>query len=586
VLVKNYKKIIAALVATFALATTGIAQGVEVPGEQFVLANPPTSDRYTGVNLADDNSAKNTYSSLEAFTATGTSRESSILTRQTCSAVGAPGCEASKYFQYNAQLGMCDSTLNTNCAVRVFARDGSGNEVEGKFVKSFPGKTEFSYAGDSSIGLPAGTSPFIVDFPTHPHAGGTLYLVALYLTGSRGFNEQQFSVENFSTGIFAVSIVDGRFSMARPADQAGTRPDHKVGGRQSTAGGFNMDQSSTRRSACVQTSLTQCLLPWTLPINTTFGFTVKLHEKITGWLHGRLTDAEAIISQSVDGDQLLTISGKPALVPGIYGWFKKDAYPTPLKNFYSSQDQRSVDSNGLGWPKPGDESSMGSDGLPWSIMKEGFGYNEGGFKETLAWIDALGDKAAYAQTVWSAKSMNNQYQQCLKGSETLSGIVSTNSTMYIGSPPSFNQANQTLDYKVISPHFLPDGTEFKGSYDLLIRSSIARCIYGFSSAPISATISVISSDGTAQIATTLVREKDGWLSLSAKNFTFSSPTINVKLTQEKAIEATPTPTPTPAPSVAAKPISKKSTTITCVKGKTTKKVAGSKPVCPAGYKKK
>jgi hypothetical protein len=321
-----------------------------------------------------------------------------------------------------------------------------------------------------------------------------------------------------------------------------------------------------------------------LPLNTSFGFTVKLHEKVTGWLHGRLTDAEAIISQSVDGDQLLTISGKPALVPGIYGWFKKDAYPTPLKNLYSSQDQRSVDSNGLGWPKPGDESSMGPDGLPWSIMKEGFGYNEGGFKETLAWIDALGDKAAYAQTVWSAKSMNNQYQQCLKGSETLSGIVSTNSTMYIGSPPSFNQANQTLDYKVISPHFLPDGSEFKGSYDLLIRSSIARCIYGFSSAPISATISVISSDGTAQIATTLVREKDGWLSLSAKNFTFSSPTINVKLTQEKAIEATPTPTP--APSVAAKPISKKATTITCVKGKTIKKVGGSKPVCPAGYKKK
>ena len=209
-------------------------------------------------------------------------------------------------------------------------------------------------------------------------------------------------------------------------------------------------------------------------------------------------------------------------------------------------------------------------------MKENVGYDEGGFKEALAWIDAGGDNATYAQTVWAAKSMNNQYQQCMKGVNTLSGIVSTNSTMYIGSPPTFNQADQSLDYKVVSPHYLPGGTEFKGSYDLVIRSDVARCIYGFSSAPISATISVISSDGTAQVATTLVREKDGWLTLSAKNFTFSAPTVKVSLTQEA-----------PKPAEIVRPAAKaKKSTITCIKGKTSKKVVGSKPLCPAGYKKK
>jgi len=45
--------------------------------------------------------------------------------------------------------------------------------------------------------------------------------------------------------------------------------------------------------------------------------------------------------------------------------------------------------------------------------------------------------------------------------------------------------------------------------------------------------------------------------------------------------ASPTPTPIPTPVVAAKP-----TTITCVKGKLTKKITMVKPVCPAGYKKK
>lgn len=530
---KLVKKISIALIIPAIALGGNFAQAADIPGEQFVLSNPPTADRYTGVNLADDNAAKNTFSALEAFTANGTTRDASILTRQTCQKIGDKGCDAKKYFQYNAQLGMCDSTVTTDCVTKVFARDESGAEVEGTFVENFPGNTEFSYPGDPSIGLPAGTSPFVVDFPTHPHAGGSLYLVVLWLQGSRGFNEKQFDVEHFSTGIFAVSKVSGHYTMARPADNEETRPDHKLGGRQATAGGFNTDPSLPRRSACVQTSLTECLLPWAMPLDTSFGFTVKLHEKVTGWLHGRIADAQSVITKAKDGDQLLTIAGKPTLVPGIYGWFKKDEYPTPLKNYYSKQDIKQVNSNGLGWPKPGSEGQMGPDGLPWSIMKEGFGYDEGGFAETLAWIAALGNKAQYAQTVWSAKSIGNQYEQCMKGAEGLSGIVSTNSTMYIGNPPTFEKVSQSLDYKVVSPHFLPNGDEFKGSYDLVINSKVARCIYGFSSAPVSAKITILSANGSTQVATTTFTEKDGWMHLVARGFTFSSPTVRVKLSQSK-----------------------------------------------------
>jgi hypothetical protein len=117
-----------------------------------------------------------------------------------------------------------------------------------------------------------------------------------------------------------------------------------------------------------------------------------------------------------------------------------------------------------------------------------------------------------------------------------------------------------------------------------MRSDIARCIYGFSNAPIKAEISITSDEGEKKVATTIVNEKNGWLYLSAKGFTFSSPIINVKLSQEKEVVATPTPTPTP--SAVAKPAAKKSVTISCVKGKTTKKVTAVSPKCPAGYKKK
>jgi hypothetical protein len=70
--------------------------------------------------------------------------------------------------------------------------------------------------------------------------------------------------------------------------------------------------------------------------------------------------------------------------------------------------------------------------------------------------------------------------------------------------------------------------------------------------------------------------------MTAGGFTFSTPSIKVKLSQEApATSAAPAATPAPA----AKPVAKK-TTIACVKGKTTKKVTAIKPTCPTGYKKK
>jgi hypothetical protein len=47
-----------------------------------------------------------------------------------------------------------------------------------------------------------------------------------------------------------------------------------------------------------------------------------------------------------------------------------------------------------------------------------------------------------------------------------------------------------------------------------------------------------------------------------------------------------TPTPTPTPTVAKPTTVAKKTTITCVNGKTTKKVTAVNPKCPSGYKKK
>jgi hypothetical protein len=148
--------------------------------------------------------------------------------------------------------------------------------------------------------------------------------------------------------------------------------------------------------------------------------------------------------------------------------------------------------------------------------------------------------------------------------------------------PKFDKAEQSLNYTVGASHLDSKGDLFKGYYQLNLRSDIARCLYGFGSAPIQAKIEVSSSDGTPSVATTVISERDGWLKMTAGGFTFSTPSIKVKLSQDAPAPApSASATPTPAAKAAAKKI-----TITCVKGKTSKKVTAIKPTCPTGYKKK
>jgi hypothetical protein len=107
-------------------------------------------------------------------------------------------------------------------------------------------------------------------------------------------------------------------------------------------------------------------------------------------------------------------------------------------------------------------------------------------------------------------------------------------------------------------------------------------------------LAIVNNGENQRIATENLGERNGWVFLSAAGFTFSDPTIKVKLTQDPpAPSPTPTPsaTPTPTPSASAIPATVASPAVkanpkavTCIKGKKTKKYANGK--CPRGWKKK
>jgi hypothetical protein len=283
--------------------------------------------------------------------------------------------------------------------------------------------------------------------------------------------------------------------------------------------------------------------------------TVRIDNSLTGFLFGRIKNVNLDLTALSPTANLLRVEAEPIDVPKIYAYVAKSElskYPKIVEYWNTRRLQLAATdftSNDTVDTGPAPEWAMG-DFL--------------GFEE-------LVKSGPLVTSIWrfGTQAGVGSGSKCFDDKSKLQGLVTTNAPTYLPYPPVFEK--DELAYKVAGAHYLADGaTLFKGSYDLVLRSEFARCLYGFTSAPIRAKVSVVSTDGSMQnIATESLREDAArqWLYLSARNFTFSSPTIKVKLTQD-----------------APAPIAKK--TITCIKGKTTKKVTGINPTCPKGYKAK
>jgi hypothetical protein len=184
--------------------------------------------------------------------------------------------------------------------------------------------------------------------------------------------------------------------------------------------------------------------------------------------------------------------------------------------------------------------------------------------------------------------------KCVLDNPSVSGIVATNATSYLGAVPEYVESEGALNYRVAAPHYDTNRKEFLGTYDLVMDSKVARCIYKFTDAPIKASVEIVAADAGNRVASTVLNEKNGWLTLGAYGFTYSSPTIKVTLSQEKPAVPSPLSSPSPAPSASTTSMGttkvsedKKSnrSTITCLKGSVKKKVTAINPKCPKGYKK-
>ena len=496
-----------------------------------------------------------------------------------CSSTSDSKCKQdSGTFEFFTRLSVCSSADSLDCLEGISAKK-AGVEIKGQFIEVFPKKINTTYISKSSERLPEASSGGLWKFIGLEHKGGSDYFVDAGLRGSRTVKQEQFTNTAFALSIIAASkaplgvhrsgsepnspIDDGSASVLQKFDEKTKRPFLGAVGVYPPYEGETLD--------CVMSGDALCATRHAIPADVEFTATVRLSSSPSGWMHGRL-DNPTITIESISPKPAvrLAITGTTTRVPVIgisQTWqslsknlkdiYLKGGFPgTTYGCRWCSEDP--LKNTLVGSPPPSGVSSI---------------------QELKAWLPAVNDKASANINTWSirtlSKSEMNGADACFAKSNQINGVLMTNATTYSAGPPAFKSG--TLTYQVAAPHLMSDGSVMRGQYNLVIRSEVARCIYGFSSAPVNAEVSVVNSNGEAQVATVIVGEKSGWLYLKANNFEFSAPIIKVKLSQEVDPLATP--------SASAKPAAK-AVTITCIKGKTSKKVTAVKPKCPAGYKKK
>jgi hypothetical protein len=396
-------------------------------------------------------------------------------------------------------LPICTTKIE-NCvsSVRIYKE---GEEPRTAVFKgNIPG---YQTKAKPSIGLPEGSTIALFDSPTTPHTSGSEYAVSASIAWDKPpggkFNPYSFDIRVAATK--PISIPG-----AKPA-----RPDNCVAP--------DSEQETGRKGVCSVAIGGGCFYDFTdgcgydqkFSPNTRIGVTLILSNRFTGWLRGRIKDPILSVTKINSNFNEVAIDASPVDVPRLFTQYNIKDVP-----------RGAISDQGVTWGGTFDT-------LTYSYEAD----SVSGVNVIKHLRKPARDTASGVTSLWTVSSFDSSFKRCLSSDSRLQGLVTTNAMAYLGTEPTWRSGR--LDYKVAGMHYLPDGkTIATGTYDLVMRSSTARCLYGFSKAPIYAVISVRGESGEKKVATTVVSEKGGWLKLAAYDFTFSNPTIQVRLTQKKS----------------------------------------------------
>lgn len=429
-----------------------------------------------------------------------------------CDSLTDTDCTQASFFMYYSLFQPCQNETDTDCIEEFFAISKDGSRHRGTVQQAIPSQVAHPYQPNTRVGLPRGGNASVWTLPSVTHKGGTNeYAILVSRVGSVArisdtFIGQAPGSNPWVDGDFRIAIYPVKLDIHDLYRENQTIRVVQESGNYAI--GIN-HPSRKPWEACALLANGVCALRQPFPEDVQFGLKVRFSSAVNGWIHGRVKDPTFDYSIEPHG---VTISmlGQAKKVPILAGYFDGELLESDARRARPDLF------------KPGNFSYPSIHDLNAFTI-----YNK-----------ILGDKAIAVPSQWSFYNSSPRTlassHSCISRAENIAGFISTNAATYDLRPPIFNTTSQTLDYQVAAPHLLPNGEVLQGEYDLQIQSEVARCIYGFSKAPITASVSITRDSETVRFVSSAMSESDDWIKLSVGGFTYSNPVIGVRLIQAES----------------------------------------------------
>ena len=137
------------------------------------------------------------------------------------------------------------------------------------------------------------------------------------------------------------------------------------------------------------------------------------------------------------------------------------------------------------------------------------------------------------------------------------GVIGGNAMAIDESIPLWDQATQTLEFGVASPHYRSNGEINRGFYEMQLNKRVAKCLWGTKIIPTNFSLSVVDENGQSRVATATVTVQNEMVIFRATGFMYSS--VKLKVSLKKLV---------------------------CVKNGVSKIQVKTATSCPKGWKKK